>query len=226
MQNVLYVEPVERPEDVMQLAPVDRGSLVHIVLDRFLDEARDHVDAGRPWTDVDRARMRVIAEEEFADAEARGVTGRRLFWERDRRVILGELDAFLAADEAYRADGLARTLATELAFGMPGAAAGAVEVPLGDGRVVRMRGKAARVDRRADDRLVVIDYKTGSSTSYAGLGSDNPGMSGKRLQLPVYAYAARTAYGTPDTEVDAFYWFIGKGRNRAFGYVVDDHVDD
>ncbi|MDQ1467077.1 MAG: ATP-dependent helicase/nuclease subunit, partial [Actinomycetota bacterium] len=225
MKYVLHVEPVERPEDIMQLAPIDRGSLVHTVLDRFLDEARQHADAGRPWTDADRARMRAIAEEEFADAEARGVTGRRLFWERVRRVILGDLDAFLGADEAYRAKDLARTLATELAFGMPGAAAGAVEVPLGGGRVVRMRGKADRVDRRADDRLVVIDYKTGSLTSYAGLGSDNPVMAGTHLQLPVYAYAARSAYGTPDTEVDAFYWFIGKGRNRAIGYVVDDHVD-
>ena len=226
MQNVLYVEPVERPEDVMQLAPVDRGSLVHIVLDRFLDEARDHVDAGRPWTDVDRARMRVIAEEEFADAEARGVTGRRLFWERDRRVILGELDAFLAADEAYRAKGDVRTLATELAFGMPGAMTDAVEVPLGDGRVVHVRGKADRVDRRADDSLVVIDYKTGSTTSYRALGHDNPVMAGTRLQLPVYGYAARAAYGTPDTEVEAFYWFFGKGNNRPIGYVVDHEVDD
>src|SRR5439155_17616373 len=108
MKYVLHVEPVERPEDIMQLAPIDRGSLVHTVLDRFLDEARQHADAGRPWTDVDRARMRAIAEEQFADAEARGVTGRRLFWERVRRVILGDLDAFLGADEAYRANGPAR----------------------------------------------------------------------------------------------------------------------
>ncbi len=226
MQNVLYVEPVERPEDIMQLAPLDRGSLVHTVLDRFLDEAREHVGAGRPWTGVDRARMHAIAEEQFADAEARGVTGRRLFWQRDRRVILGDLDAFLGADEAYRAKGVARTLATELAFGMPGAATDAVEVPLGDGRVVHVRGKADRVDRRADDTLVVIDYKTGSTTSYRGLGHDNPVMAGTRLQLPVYAYAARAAYGTPHTEVEAFYWFVGKGNNRPIGYVVDHDVDD
>jgi ATP-dependent helicase/nuclease subunit B len=226
MQNVLYVEPVELPEDILQLAAIDRGSLVHAVLDRFLDEARVRADAGRPWTDVDRARLRAIAEEQFADAEARGITGRRLFWQRDRRVILGELDAFLGADEAYRAKGVDQTLATELAFGMPGTTAGAVEVPLGDGRVVHVRGKADRVDRRADDTLVVIDYKTGSLNSYRGLGPDNPVMAGTRLQLPVYAYAARAAYGTPGTEVDAFYWFVGKGNNRPIGYVVDHHVDE
>ena len=44
----------------------------------------------------------------------------------------------------------------------------AVEVPLGDGRVVRVRGKADRVDRRADGDLVVIDYKTGLATDVHG----------------------------------------------------------
>ena len=63
---MLHVEPVEQPEDIMQLAPIDRGTLVHEVLDRFLGEARERADAGRPWTDADRARLRAIAEEESA----------------------------------------------------------------------------------------------------------------------------------------------------------------
>jgi ATP-dependent helicase/nuclease subunit B len=225
MQYLLRVDPVERPEDIMQLAPIDRGSLVHGILDRFLDEVRERADAGRPWRDADYRRLRAIAEEESADVEARGLTGRRLLWHRDRRLLFAELDAFLAADEKYRATGIAQTLATELAFGMGDDGGDAVEVPLGDGRFVRVRGRADRVDRRTDGDLVVIDYKTSSDRGYTTLDHDDPVTAGTRLQLPVYAYAARAAYGGPDTRVEAYFWLVGKGRNQRFGYDVDDSVD-
>jgi ATP-dependent helicase/nuclease subunit B len=226
MQTVLHVEPVELPEDIMQLAPIDRGNLVHEVLDRFLGEVRTRPDAGRPWNPADRARLRVIAEEVSAETEARGVTGRRLLWHRDRRAILAELDAFLTADEGFRGGGIAQTLATELTFGFSDDDAGVVAVALGDGRVVQVRGKADRVDRRADGALVVIDYKTGSFTRYTALSHDAPVGAGTLLQLPVYAYAARAAYGAPDTPVEALYWFVGKGNNRRIGYDVDESVDE
>ena len=81
-------------------------------------------------------------------------------------------------------NGIAETLATELAFGMPEAARGAVEVPLGDGRVVRVRGKADRVDRRADGDLVVIDYKSGSERAYKALDHDDPVSAGTHAPAP------------------------------------------
>ncbi|HEV7526974.1 MAG TPA: PD-(D/E)XK nuclease family protein [Acidimicrobiia bacterium] len=227
MQTVLNASRVEQPEDVMQLAPIVRGTLVHEVLDRFLGEVRERVDAGRPWNSADRARLRAIGEEVCAEIEARGLTGRRLLWHRDRRLILAELDAFLDADEQYRADGVAQTLATELAFGMSEAGSiDAIEVPLGDGRVVRVRGKADRVDRRAGGELVVIDYKTGAERDYRVLNHDAPVTAGQHLQLPVYAYAARAAFGAPDTKVEAYYWFVGRGKNLRIGYDVDDSVRD
>jgi RecB family exonuclease len=217
---------VERPEDIMQLAPIDRGSLVHDVLDRFLAEMRERPDAGRPWHDDDRRRLRAIAEAVSAEFEAKGLTGRRLLWHRDRRLILADLDAFLDADERFRATGIAQTLATELAFGMSDGGGDAVAVQLGDGRTVRLRGRADRVDCRADGDLVVIDYKTSSDRNYKALGHDQPVMAGTRLQLPAYAYAARAAYGAPGTRVEAYFWLVGKGRNQRFGYDVDDYVDE
>jgi RecB family exonuclease len=225
MDSVLRVEPVERPEAIMQLAPIDRGSLVHEVLDRFLAGELARSGAGRPWTDDDRSRLHAIAEEECDRAEARGLTGRRLLWHRDRRLILAELDAFLDADEEFRASGIAETLATELAFGMPESVGPAFELQLGDGRVVRVRGKADRVDRRADGNLVVIDYKTGSQRKYKAISQEDPVTAGLHLQLPVYAYAARAAYGGPATKVEAYYWFVGRGRNAKVGYEVDEAVD-
>ena len=37
---------------------------------------------------------------------------------------------------------------------------------------------------------------------------------GTKLQLPVYAYAARARLGEPSTPVEASYWFVRKGGRR------------
>jgi RecB family exonuclease len=232
VRHVLHVEPVDEPEDIMQLAPIDRGRLVHEVLDRFVSEARGRPDAGRPWSADDRARLRAIAEEICGSVEARGLTGRRLLWHRDRRAILAELGAFLDADEAYRERSGAQTLATELAFGFAddpsrpdGEALPAVRVAIGAARTVVMRGLADRVDRLADGRLVVIDYKTGSERPYKVLDHDDPLTAGQHLQLPVYASAARAAFGDGGSPVEAYYWFVGRGNNQRIGYEVDAPVE-
>jgi RecB family exonuclease len=233
VRHVLHVEPVDEPEDIMQLAPIDRGRLVHEVLDRFLAPARGLPAAGRPWTPADRARLRAIGEEVCASVEAHGLTGRRLLWHRDRRAIFAELEAFLDADEVYRAERGAETLATELSFGFApngdapaaGAEIAAVEVEIRPGRTVAVRGKADRVDRLAGGQLVVIDYKTGSTRSYKMLDHDDPVTAGQHLQLPVYAYAARTAFGDAASPVEAYYWFVGRGNNERIGYDVDEPVD-
>jgi hypothetical protein len=225
MNSVLGIEPIERPETILQLSPIDRGTIVHDILDRFLRETHDRPDAGRPWTAADHDRLRAIATEVCAQAEARGITGRPLLWRRDQRTLLAEVDAFLAADEAFRARHDAHTLATELAFGLPGADQNAVEFVLRDGRTIRLRGQADRIDERGDGALVVIDYKTGKPDNYRGLHGEDPVPHGRFLQLPVYAYAARAAVGRSDTPVSAWYWFVGRGNNEIVGYEVDPGVD-
>jgi RecB family exonuclease len=198
----------------VQLSPIDKGSIVHDVLDRFVKE-------GRP----SRARLHEIAAEVEAAAEARGITGRRLLWERDRRLIAAWLDDFFAADAAFLVDRRATTEATEFGFGVTGATVPAVEIALANGRSVSMRGKADRIDRLADGRLVVVDYKTGSENPYKNLSSENPVDGGAHLQLPVYARAARAAFADPDVPVEAVFWFVGRGENKRRGYVVDAAVD-
>jgi hypothetical protein len=215
METILHVEAVERPEELMQISPLDRGSMMHDVLDRFIGEAD-----GR-----ERTRLRELAGAACAAAEARGVTGRRLLWERDRRMILADLDAFADADERWRDERGATTLATELAFGLRGSVHAPVELAWPDGRRLRVRGKADRIDRAADGGLVVIDYKTGAFEPYVPLSAGDPVLGGTRIQLPVYAYAARAAYaGSDDEPVEACYWFVGRGNNRRIGYQVDAAV--
>jgi ATP-dependent helicase/nuclease subunit B len=213
MQSVLHIEPVEVPEEILQLQPIERGAMVHSVLDEFL--------AAGPR---DRARLRALAEAVCADAQARGITGRRLLWDRDRRLLLAELDDFFDADEGWRTARHAETLITEVAFGHGESAQGPVELAWDDGRRILVRGTADRIDRDGDGVLVVIDYKTGKPDSYTSLGPENPVAAGERLQLPIYARAALDAY--EGEHVEACYWFVGRGNNLRVGYEVGAAVDE
>ena len=154
--------------------------------------------------------------------EAQGRTGRRLFWHRDRRRILAELDRFLTEDSATRAQFGLRPVATELRFGF-GDSAPAVDINLSDGRALRFRGAADRVDRTADDALWVIDYKTGRPN---GVDPVDPTAAGRMLQLPVYAHAARASFGRPDTPVGAAYWYVStRGQFRWAELMLTPEVD-
>jgi RecB family exonuclease len=89
-----------------------------------------------------------------------------------------------------------------------------VSLPLPGGGTLLLAGKADKVDQDADGRLYVTDIKTGGASSYQGLCEDDPVLGGSKLQLPVYAHAARARHGTPATEVEAAYWFVRKDKGR------------
>ncbi len=132
LEYVLRVDIPELPEERYEVSPLDRGSLVHETLDAFLAEVLARPGGApapdTPWADADRARLREIADARCAVYEAQGRTGRRLFWHRDRRRILAELDRFLAEDSKIRADFGFTPIATELRFGFVDTAP-AVDVP-------------------------------------------------------------------------------------------------
>jgi len=224
--HVLRVDIPELPEERYELSPLDRGNLVHETLDHFLHEVLER-PGGAPapdaeWTADDRGRLRALGETSCAAYEAQGLTGRRLFWHRDRARILADLDRFLTEDSTTRREYELRPVATELRFGFREGAP-PVELALTDGRVLRFRGAADRVDRTKGGALWVIDYKTGWPR---GLDPDDPSARGTMLQLPVYAHAARAALGADDTPVGASYWYVStKGGFRWAELVLTDLVD-
>ncbi len=229
-RELLRVEPVENPEDRLRISPLVRGTLVHAVLERFVAEVlrrrpEEQPGPDDPWTEADRRRLLEIAEEECGLIEAHGQVGRPLFWRRDRRRLLADLEQFLLADSAMRARRRTRPVAAELAFGLPGSSVPHAALPLADGRTVRFRGRADRLDLAADGSLEVLDYKTGSASPYAGLGADDPDAGGRRLQLAVYALAARLHAGRPDAPVCSEYWFTSaRGDFQRIGYPVTADV--
>jgi len=222
---LLHLKPVELPEELIQLSPLEKGNIVHLALEQFLAELHDAEGVGRPWSDAQRTRLRELVDDACDDIEARGLGGKRLLWARARRELLAQLDVFLDYDAGYRAAHGADTLATELAFGR-GGERDAIEVALSDGRSVRIAGSIDRVDRFADGRLEVIDYKTGRPNSYAKVSHDDPLLRGQLLQLPIYAHAARTFLGDGSREpVRAEYWFVLREPTKPRGYEVDGEVE-
>ena len=63
-----------------------------------------------------------------------------------------------------------RPVAVEHGFGIAGAAAPPVHVDLGNGRVIALRGLIDRIEQGENGRVVVTDYKTGSSSSIRTFG--------------------------------------------------------
>ncbi|HVL98214.1 MAG TPA: PD-(D/E)XK nuclease family protein [Egibacteraceae bacterium] len=225
LQYVLRVQPVEYPEELLEIDPMEKGSLIHDVLERWLDEqlAAGPPPPAQPWPPEARARMRELAEQACDAAEQRGVTGYALLWRRDRPRIVADLERFVDADDTRRRELGLVPLAAEWAFGIPGQPAPAVAIDLGDGRSVRVRGRIDRLDRCADGSLVVADYKTGSTYSYRGLGEDNPLGDGDKLQLAIYGLAVRDTQQAAGVRSE--YWFTStRGEFKRIGYPLTDAV--
>jgi ATP-dependent helicase/nuclease subunit B len=224
---VLGVEPVENPEELLQIDAMERGSLLHEVLEQWLlarlDEPLPH--PGTPWSDAARADLLARGAAACDDAEARGVTGHPLLWRRDRRRILGDLDRFVDADDDRRRRHGLTPQAAERPFGLPGTGTAPVEIPLTDGRVILVRGRIDRVDLAADGTLWVVDYKTGSAKRYQGLSADQPlGRSGTTLQLAIYGLAL-AAEDPAAASVHSEYWFTSaRGDFKRLGYDLTDDV--
>ncbi len=228
LRRLLGVEPVAHPEELIEISPLERGSLMHEALDRFFAWLKDTDGVpgpDDPWTPAQRHRLIEIGREVAAEYERRGVTGHPTMWARDRDHILADLGRFLDHAQRRRAELRTRQVRSELVFGQ-GRWPDPVEVGLPDGRRVRFRGGADRVDVAEDGRIIVVDYKTGSARTYQGLSADDPDQCGSHLQLPVYAYAARQRLARPEAPVRAEYWFIGrKNTGEQIGYDVDERVD-
>jgi RecB family exonuclease len=221
--QVLRLDRVERPEEILEISALDRGSLVHEILERFVGEqtALPRAERIRPaeaWSPEARARLHVIADECAAGYVARGLTGRSLMWELRKAEVHDDLDVFLAMDEAQRAALRSVPEAVEMTFGSGGHEP--VQIALPGGRTLAFRGQADRVDLTAAGAPVVVDYKTGNPAPYRAVAVD-PVDRGFHLQLPLYAAAAAQRAGVPAAA--AYYWFpTVRGDREPLGYVLDD----
>jgi RecB family exonuclease len=207
----LNVRVVEAPEHLVMIDPRDRGTLMHEVLEGFFGGGGGGIDE---LDEEALGRLRRLATSQFERFELLGKTGKAIFWHTERARILRDLERSVARDIADAVAGGRVRLYSELDFGGEDRPV-ATEVA---GRRVAFRGRIDRVDRTGDERLVVVDYKSGKADSYREMRTDPLGR-GRHLQLPIYARAALAVLG-PDSSrggpVRAEYRFV----QAAAGYEV------
>ena len=199
LERVLHLEESIPPEELWQIEPMERGNLVHKILEKYVVE---RIDGASPSL----GRLLAIASERLDDAQQRGLVGKPLLWEIESAAIIRDLRRFFVEDTL-------EPLAAELAFGSTeegGETGIPVGVTLADGRRVDFRGRVDRIDITANGHLVVSDYKTGKQRDLRDLLTD-PVARGTRLQLPLYAMAARQRFGK-GKPIEARYWLLSTNR--------------
>lgn len=235
-EQLLRLGEIERPEEIAEISAMDKGNLYHQILEDFIGESlpgEEHAFTSPEyrWTNEDRVRLFAAAEKRYDEYEKLGRTGRPILWAIKKEETNADLDAFLRSDNEMRADRRSLPHRVEMAFGLPdrntGTTEPAAEVTLSDGRTVRLRGFIDRLDIRTSDGVPVVhDYKTGGSKGQEQKKFDiDPVLGGTKLQLGVYAEAARQRFETDNAE--AYYWFTSaKGGFKRVGYGWNEQRSD
>ena len=197
------VEPTEAPEAAETLSALDRGIIIHDILDRFVKDTFSQPAASAA---TDAERLQQIANGQFDEFERNGLIGRPVLWRLERERIKRGLLDFLDVHRSRIDERGQRPVATELGFG-DGKDIPAVILKLPGGRAVRFRGWIDRVDVSGDgSAATVIDYKSGRGSRFSRITND-PVDGGKHLQLPIYAMALKK--WRPEIEsIAAEFWFV------------------
>jgi RecB family exonuclease len=207
LRNVLGIKKEPEPDRIQRLEPMERGSLVHDVLERFLTECGDEGQPSAERRERHLRRLFEIADEECDERERRGLTGLPVLWRHDRHAIREDLARWYdeeIADEPRFDHGR-----FELAFGFAGEGwEGRSEEPLeitSAGVRLHLHGYIDRVNWKADDSSFrVIDYKTGRGNDL----KDGSLKGGRALQLPIYLLAASRTLGIPPERGSAEYFYV------------------
>ncbi len=188
--SALGLEGREPPEPGID--PAQLGALLHAILESTYSQAENTAD-----TDSILQSLEPVAGAEFSAAPERYGFRPNALWEVEKEQLLEILRETIRNLEGI-GEGWIPT-AFEEVFGIRGRRPLELEH---DGQTYRLGGIIDRVDRRGASQIRVIDYKTGSRhLSYQDL------VEGRRLQLPLYALAARDALDLGEP-VEGFYWLI------------------
>lgn len=184
-EHVLRLEP--RPDPEEGLDALQRGRLMHAVLARL---QRRLAAASLALTTANRdtalARLDACCDELFPGAPSRYGFRPTPLWDHRQAELRRQLRAFVAWEcEQNGETADFQPLHQELRFGVRGAELPALPLTTTSGVAFRLYGVIDRVDRSADGRLRVVDYKTGGSLFY-----DSDIERGLAFQSSLYALAA------------------------------------
>ena len=207
LSRILGLAALPEDDDAGELSALDRGALVHKILERSVTEGKQTP-----------AELLALAEQEFEDAAARGIAGHYLLWEMEKAKIRDGLTAFLDREKVWLGNAAPDESRAEVAFD-------GVKVSVEGLGEVWCRGAIDRLDLLGD-AVRVRDFKTGKPDNYtSGLNTQNAVTvaNGRALQLPVYTAAARRDY--PNATVTASYCFPLADKNTHGARPYNDAQD-
>jgi ATP-dependent helicase/DNAse subunit B len=197
--SVLHLEPRAEPAEGLDARQL--GSIYHRILEQLYQRVDDPADLEQLL-----AALPDVARAVLDEAPGREGFRETAWWSQTRAEILEDVRRSLQALARIQGDFIPSQY--EAPFGLR--AQPVLVVRDGDDSF-RLRGLIDRVDRTPDGRLRVIDYKTGGPASY----NKKAVTEGKKIQLPLYALAARDALGLGEP-VEGFYWHVRHAQPSPF----------
>ena len=230
LSSVLRLGAEDNPEDIHTISPLERGALLHGILEEFIDAMRKRNALPAPneaWKAEQRAELHRIADKAFSAAAERGIVGKSVMWQIVKEDMRVDLDVLLDEDLRMRERHGVSPLAVEVHFGIGKDGWREAEYALADEAetTIKFRGKIDRIDVSPDgSEALVLDYKAGSRSAYGALNKD-PIDRGKRLQLAIYSLAARQGLRNAQS-VSAAYWFVTAKGNFALAPSTPVRIND
>jgi ATP-dependent helicase/DNAse subunit B len=179
IEEILGVRPVEEMvyDPYSWLDPATRGSLLHRIFEIYYREQKEN------GIKVDKEAFILQVAKDLIEQQKKVLppTNERVFRLEVAdvlaccRIFIKEEEQHLEAYEPAH---------FEYTFGVDGYDPAEIHLPLGES--IKLSGKIDRVDKKADGKYHIIDYKTGSTYNYA---SNQPFKGGRQLQHWIYALA-------------------------------------
>jgi ATP-dependent helicase/nuclease subunit B len=208
LNDILGVESIEEPEEMISIDPLRRGIVVHSILERLYGEFSKM--RLLPLVAEDRGKLIEIAAriggdtlEHFASRESVGL---KVFWEVEKKMIIQSIIGYIESEIREQDEMVPIEYESGFGFGPDGS-----DVIFDTGkRSIHFRGRIDRVDRDHSGMFRVIDYKTGKLDRR----KDDDLGGGVYLQLPVYLLAAAQMQGLDIGDGIAQYRKVAAGGGR------------
>jgi ATP-dependent helicase/DNAse subunit B len=199
--SVLGLEPRQEPKEGLDARQL--GNIYH----RILRDVYQYPGVTDP-TSLEQllAALPTIADRVLDEAPKREGFRETAWWAQTRSEIVEKVRRSLQA--LADLEGEFVPFKYETPFGLEG------EPPLvvhEEGDSLRLRGFIDRLDVAPDRKVRIIDYKTSAPSGF----QRRDVAAGRRLQLPLYALAAREALGLGEP-VEGFYWHVQQAEPSGF----------
>jgi len=207
VRYVLGLEPREDPVEGLDSRQL--GTIYHRILEGVY-QASEVTDPNS--LEQLLAALPVVAERVLDEAPRREGFRRTAWWEQTRKEIVNNAALSLSALDELHSKLDNKFDADFVPFCHEARFFGSQALTVTDGQdQFRLHGVIDRVDRSSDGKLLIIDYKTGGASGFGNTAV----AKGEKLQLPLYALAARDGL-TLGEPVEGFYWHILPCKRSSF----------